>query len=97
MSEGLKTLNTRIVFLEDFHSSPSAVINDNHFLTKLENTNIKRRLKFSFQIKKNTFSMIMSHPVFGTHLHFFKKMDFPSGTSGKEPACRCRRCKRPGV
>ena len=23
-------------------------------------------------------------------------MGFPGGTSGKEPACQCRKCKRPG-
>ena len=30
-----------------------------------------------------------------THTHH-SKWDFPAGTSGKEPACQGRRCKRPG-
>jgi len=25
-----------------------------------------------------------------------RKIDFPDDTSGKEPACQCRRCKRQG-
>ena len=25
------------------------------------------------------------------------KVGFPGGTSGKEPACQCRRCKRRGL
>ena len=24
-------------------------------------------------------------------------MGFPGGASGKEPACQCRKCRRPGV
>ena len=34
----------------------------------------------------------------GTHLNFLKVLYHlsPGGTSGKEPACQCRRCKRCG-
>ena len=28
-------------------------------------------------------------------LYVYTKMGFPDGASGKEPACQCRRCKRP--
>jgi len=31
-----------------------------------------------------------------TTIQIYATMGFPSGTSGKEPACQCRSCKRCG-
>ena len=34
--------------------------------------------------------------VLFSFFYLYEKMGFPGGTSGKEPACQCRRCKRCG-
>ena len=44
------------------------------------------------QCKAKRFSYTHTHTYIYTHTHIFQC--FPSGTSGKESACQCRRCKR---
>ena len=34
--------------------------------------------------------------VLFSSFYLYEKMGFPGGTSGKEPTCQCRRCKRCG-
>ena len=45
-----------------------------------------------FYISENVF-LILSNSLLGAHT----KPGFPGGTSGKESACQCRRCKSCGL
>ena len=59
----------------------------NHFLQKVNLS------KYFIKIK------LLTIPVFNFYardLYLVSSMCFPGGASGKELACQCRRCKRPG-
>ena len=51
---------------------------------------------FSFSPLRMMFAVSLSYMAF-IRLRYIPSMGFPGGTSGKEPACQCRRCKRPGL
>ena len=64
-----------------------ATVASNHFLQKVNLS------KYFIKIK------LLTIPVFNFYardLYLVSSMCFPGGASGKELACQCRRCKRPG-
>ena len=62
-----------------------------NFLHSLTYTPFSLQMRASCQILRTVL-----HSVLLSYLYLFPRMSlgFLGGTSGKEPACRCRRCKR---